>query len=48
MDHRRGAGEHVKFEFEGIYVYQGLGQVAQACAAGKQLADALWQKLPPL
>lgn len=50
-------GEHVKFEVEGasgameqvgIYVYQDLGQVEQACTAGKALADALWQKLPSL
>jgi hypothetical protein len=50
-------GEHVKFEVDGesgvmervgIYVYQDLGQVEQACTAGKKLADALWQKLPPL
>jgi hypothetical protein len=50
-------GEHVKVEVDGasgvmervgIYVYQGLGQVEQACAAGKALADALWQKLPSL
>jgi hypothetical protein len=50
-------GEHVKVEFDGayglteqvgVYVYQGLGQGEQACAIGKQVANALWQKLPPL
>lgn len=50
-------GEHVKFEVDGasgimervgIYVYQDLGQVEQACAAGKALAEALWQELPPI
>ncbi len=50
-------GEHVPFEFGdkhglmervSLSVYQLPGQVEQACAAGKQLANALWQKLPPL
>ena len=51
------AGTHVPFEVDGetglmerigIYVYQAPGQVEQACTAGQQLADTLWQKLPPL
>lgn len=50
-------GEHVPFAVDGrsgliervgIYVYQRPGQAEQACAAGKQLAGALWPKLPPL
>ena len=50
-------GEHVPFkhltvsglmERVGIYVYQGPGQVEQACGAASALADKLWAKLPPL
>lgn len=51
------SGEHVPVRLDdhhglmervGIYVYEPPGQIEQACAAGKQLADRLWQKLPPL
>jgi hypothetical protein len=46
-------GEHVPFDDDlvervAIYVYLKPGQVAQACAAGTAVAEALWPELPAL